>query len=191
MKKRQLFTITISVWLSAGACFAFENGYYGSQDKDPKPYLEIMDTERKADRVLMIRDPDHILVARGSKPKGVFGHGIDSIFENYYNRHKVIYAVKSDTKKDLKGASGHGILSKFGDYYFRHEIIDAVQSDTKKDLLVVRLGKPIMWRGGDDVKKMIRDLQPFISALGYKRVLILGGHAFGVIVLSDTKSDHE
>src|SRR5271163_3141128 len=65
------------------------------------------------------------------------------------------------------------------------------ESQRSKDLLVVWFEKPIMWMGPDKVEATLREFEQFTAELGYKRVLILGAHAFGVFVMNDSDENRK
>lgn len=68
------------------------------------------------------------------------------------------------------------------EYFTRSQLRQFLMAEKHKDLLVARLQK-MPPEGYEETK---RRLKQFVQELGYKRVLILGAHAFGVSVLYDS-----
>lgn len=58
----------------------------------------------------------------------------------------------------------------------------------EKNLLVIWFGK-IIWREPENQKQLLKEFEEFVNELGFRRVLILGGSAFGTQVLKDTEED--
>lgn len=60
-----------------------------------------------------------------------------------------------------------------------------LQKQDKKDLLVIWFDK-VIWRIGNNEETLKQEYRNFVADLGFKRVLMLGGSAFGTQVLEDT-----
>jgi len=91
-----------------------------------------------------------------------------------------------DLKYDLGLGSVRGRM-RHPIEFAREDIEPFLKNERHKDLLVVRCEKTIMW--SDDKLLLIAEVENFVTKLGYKRVLILGDHAFGMHVLKDI--DHK
>lgn len=83
-----------------------------------------------------------------------------------------------------------GILSHpkgYSMYFTPNQVKRFLQAEKHKDLLVVLLQQSIMAADEKNGQKALTKLEPFLDTLGYKRVLVLGAHAFGTFVVLDKK----
>jgi hypothetical protein len=55
-----------------------------------------------------------------------------------------------------------------------------------KNLLVATFEKRLMASGPDNVKVVLAEFKRFANDIGYERVLVLGAHGFGILVLYDS-----
>jgi hypothetical protein len=90
----------LALWVKMLGCSAFECRYYDSRGEDRKYWLEIMETQKGADRVLSFWDPDYIEIMQGSAPHAG-GRGIDSPRGMFFTRDQVKNVAKSDPSKRL------------------------------------------------------------------------------------------
>jgi hypothetical protein len=66
-------------------------------------------------------------------------------------------------------------------YFSRDKIRQLIKAEQHKDFLIVWFEKTMMVTPQKDLQQM----KPFLNQLGYGRVLVLGAHSMGVIVLED------
>ncbi|HEY9773980.1 MAG TPA: energy transducer TonB [Planktothrix sp.] len=72
-------------------------------------------------------------------------------------------------------------------YFKRDELHEFLKRERHKEFLVISFAKlSMMWQGSGYVQNAVNEYKAFVSDLGYKRVLITGGHAFGIWVLYDS-----
>lgn len=67
-------------------------------------------------------------------------------------------------------------------YFSKVKIKQLIKKERRKDFLIVRFEKTMMLTPEKDLQQ----IRPFLTQLGYGRVLVLGAHSAGVIVLEDT-----
>jgi hypothetical protein len=65
------------------------------------------------------------------------------------------------------------------------EVESFLQNEKHKGLLVFRFDKSIMWNEQEKIKDYVTRVVELTNSLGYKRVVILGSHAFGLHYLAD------
>jgi len=66
------------------------------------------------------------------------------------------------------------------------EIESFLKDEPHKNLIVVRFDKSVMWNEWDFVSKRTEEVFQQMTAVGYKRVVILGAHGSGVHYLADS-----
>lgn len=66
------------------------------------------------------------------------------------------------------------------------EIESFLKNERHKNLIVVDLDKSVMWNQWDFVSQRVEEVLQQMTALGYKRVVILGAHGSGVYYLADS-----
>jgi hypothetical protein len=91
-------------------------------------------------------------------------------------------------KIDIGVGKMHGVAREPTDFT-RDVLRPFFKREKHRELLVAHFHKPIMWTGPEEVKKTLTEFNDYISEFKYKRVLILGSHAFGMFVVYDSENE--
>lgn len=78
------------------------------------------------------------------------------------------------------GSSSESII------FFDKDVQKLLRPGGERRLLVIWLGKPIMWRGQKFQGLVVERLLNMVEILAYKRIIIVGAHAFGIPLLYDS-----
>ena len=161
---RVVLTLIFLINLTIEQCFAFESRVYEQNDED---FSELHKIWRTCDELVVYWSADKCWDIHPQSERSSEGD-----LRNYQRRE-----------------DSHGKPICFT----QQGLLDMLKKETNKDVLVIQVSG--VKNGHPEVlHKMVGDLEPFISSVGYKRVLvlrILGSKEanYAVQVLKDTQED--
>jgi hypothetical protein len=109
---------------------------------------------------------NQIWATRDRADQFIFCEGIDK----FYLHESRTASLSADPSKSFSRADLKVFLAK----------------QSRKDLVVILCSKQVTWTSPKKLERMTREIRQCFHDVGYKRILILGAHAFGIRVLVDS-----
>ena len=154
---------------SSSACFGFESRAYEQNETD---FGKLHRVWLCCDELLYCRGDDKFSVVDRSEPDDK--NKSDALALRHWNHRE--------------GADGKPLS------FTGNEVLELLKNKPLKDILVIILSMN-RTRTTESLHQIVRGLEPFVAAVGYKRVLVLSitsrgvGTPYGIVVLKDTLED--